>query len=78
VSPQYHVVHDESFDTVQIDKTEAEAAVQLDAMMDTLFKTSQWQHSDQYSDCNLPFMMHQYFDSSWDLSTEHSQASCQC
>jgi hypothetical protein len=77
VSPQYHVVHDESFDTVQIDKMEAEAAAQLDAMMDDLFQTSRWQHSDVYTDHESPFATHQYLGSSWDLAVERAQASSQ-
>jgi hypothetical protein len=40
VSPQYNVVHDESFDTVCINMTEAQAEAQLDAMLDTLFQSS--------------------------------------
>jgi hypothetical protein len=32
VSPQYHVVHDKNFDTVQIKKTEAKAEADLEKM----------------------------------------------
>lgn len=77
VSPQYHVVHDESFDTVQIDMTEAEASAQLDTMLDALSQTSQWQHCDDYTDRDSRFATHQYFDSSWDLAAERAQASSQ-
>jgi hypothetical protein len=56
---------------------EAEAAAQLDAMLDNLFQTSQWWHSDEYTDHESPFAMHQYFDSSWDLAVERAQASSQ-
>ena len=37
VSPQYHVVHDESFETVNIKTSEADAQVKLDSMLDALF-----------------------------------------
>lgn len=37
VSPQYHVVHDESFDTVQLQLSTADAAQILDEMLDALF-----------------------------------------
>ena len=40
VSPQYHVVHDESFKTVQIYTSEADAQQKLDEMLDALFMTS--------------------------------------
>ena len=41
VSPQYHVIHDESFETVQINTSEAEAQQKLDEMLNALFITSQ-------------------------------------
>ena len=41
VSPQYHVIHDESFETVQINMSEADAQQKLDKMLDALFITSQ-------------------------------------
>jgi hypothetical protein len=77
VSPQYHVVHDESFDTVHIDMTEAQAEAQLDAMLDTLFQSSRWQHTNMYSDCDPPIATHHYFDASWDLAFERAQANSQ-
>ena len=70
VSLQYHVIHDESFDTVQINMSEADAQQELDEMLDMLFLTSQWVHSDAYSDCDTPSTTHHYFDSSWDLANE--------
>jgi hypothetical protein len=45
VSPQYHVVHDEIFDTVQISKSEAEAEANLEKMLDELFISARWQHT---------------------------------
>jgi transposase InsO family protein len=77
VSPQYHVVHDESFDTVNINMSEAAAEAKLDAMLDTLFETSQWRHSDMYSDSEFPAASHHYFDSSWDVSYERAYANSQ-
>jgi hypothetical protein len=71
------MVHDESFDTIQITTTEAEAEAQLDAMLDNLFKMSQWHHTDLYSDCASPEATHHYFDSSWDLAFERAQANSQ-
>jgi hypothetical protein len=58
VSPQYQVVHDESFDTVWIQMSNADAKAQLDNMLDKLFTTSTWCHSDSYSNCDLPEASH--------------------
>jgi hypothetical protein len=77
VSPQYHVVHDESFDTVWIQMSNANAEAQLDTMLDKPFTMSTWRHSDSYSNCDLPEASHHYFDSSWDLAFEHAQANSQ-
>ena len=77
VSPQYHVIHDKSFNTVQIKMSGADAQQQLDAMLDNLFKTSQWHHTDDYSGSNSPSTIHHYFNSSWDLAYESSHAASQ-
>jgi hypothetical protein len=77
VSPQYHVVHDESFDTVWIQLSNADAEAQLDTMLDKLFTTSAWRHSDSYSNSDLPEASHHYFDSSWDLAFARAQANSQ-
>jgi hypothetical protein len=71
------VVHDESFDTICIDMTEAQAKAQLDAMLDTLFQSSRWQHTDMYSNCDPSITTHHYFDASWDLAFERAQANSQ-
>jgi hypothetical protein len=71
VSPQYHVIHDESFDTVQLNMS----AAKLDAMLDALFATSEWIHTDAYSDDLEPQSTHHYFDSSWDHAQETIQAA---
>ena len=76
VSPQYHVVHDESFDTVQINMSTADAECKLEEMLDALFITSEWAHSDAYSDDTDPHTIHHYFDSSWDLAQTMIQATC--
>ena len=44
VSPQYHVVHDESFDTVQLNMSAADAESKLEEMLDALFVTSRMNH----------------------------------
>jgi hypothetical protein len=77
VSPQYHVVHDESFDTVCIDTTKDDAEARLDAMLDTLFESPRWQHTDMYSDCDPSLATHHYFDASWDIAFERAQANSQ-
>jgi hypothetical protein len=71
-------VHDESFDTIQIKMSDADSPQQLDAMLDNLFATSQWQHTDTYSECDSPATTHHYFDSSWDLAYKSAQAASQC
>jgi hypothetical protein len=78
VSPQYHAVHDESFDTVRINMSDADSQQQLDAMLDNLFVTSQWQHNDAYFECDSPAATQHYFDSSWDLAHKSAQAASQC
>ena len=78
VSLQYHVVHDENFDTVQINKSKDEAQAELDKMLDELFVTAHWQHADAYTDCDGPSTSHYYFDNSWDLAYEQAQAASQC
>jgi hypothetical protein len=75
VSLQYHVVHDEDFTTVRV--TTAQAKADLDAMLDELFQTSRWQHTDAYADCDLPITSHHYYDNSWDLAFEQAQAASQ-
>jgi hypothetical protein len=77
VFPQYHVVHDESFDTVQIKMSAKDSKAKMDAMLDDLFKSSQWHHSDAYSGCDSPSATHHYFDSSWDLAYKSAQAASQ-
>ena len=67
VPPQYHVVHDESFDTVQLNMSAADAECKLEEMLNALFVTSEWVHSDAYLDDNNLHTTHHYFDSSWDL-----------
>jgi hypothetical protein len=44
-------------------------------MLDVLFLTSEWVHSDAYSDDNEPRTTHHYFDSSWDLAQEMTHAA---
>ena len=44
-------------------------------MLDALFVTSEWVHSDTYSDDIKPYTTHHYFDSSWDLEQEMIQAA---
>jgi hypothetical protein len=73
VSPQYHVVHDENFDTVRINKPEAQAIADLDIMLNELFQSSRWQHTDAYSDCDFPIASHHYFNNSWDFAFEQAQ-----
>jgi hypothetical protein len=58
--------------------SEADAQQQLDAMLDNLFQTSQWHHTDNYSGCDFPATTHYYFDSSWDLAYESAHATSQC
>jgi hypothetical protein len=77
VSPQYHVVHDENFDTVNVNMSKADAEANLDAMLDTLFESSSWQHTDMYTGCDHPAATHHYFDSSWDLAFERAHANSQ-
>jgi hypothetical protein len=76
-SPKYHIVHDESFDTVWIQMSDANAEAQLGTMLDKLFTTSAWRHSDSYSNSDLPEASHHYFDSSWDLAFALAQANSQ-
>ena len=76
VSPQYHVVHDKSFDTVQLNMSAADAEQKLEEMLDALFVTSKWVHSDANSDDIEPHPTHHYFDSSWDLAQDMIQATC--
>jgi hypothetical protein len=71
-SPQYHVVHNENFDTVQINKSKDEAQAELDKMLDELFVTARWQHANTYTDCDGPSTSHYYFDNSWDLAYEQA------
>jgi hypothetical protein len=75
VPPQYHVVHDKNFDIVHINKPEAQAQADLDAMLNDLFQSSRWQHTDAHSECDLPIASHHYFNSSWDLAFEQAQAA---
>ena len=75
VSPQYHVVHDKSFDTVQLNMSTADAEHKLEEMLDALFITSEWVHSNAYSDDIKPHTTHHYFNSSWDLAQEMIQAA---
>jgi hypothetical protein len=57
---------------------DAKAEAKLGTMLDKLFTTSTWRHSDSYSKCNLPAASHDfYFDSSWDLTFERAQANSQ-
>jgi hypothetical protein len=71
------VFHDESFDTVRIDMTHAQAEAKLDAMLDSLFTSSRWQHTDMYSDTDPSVTSHHYFDASWDIASERAQANSQ-
>ena len=65
VSPQYHVVvHDKSFDTLQLNMSTADAEHKLEEMLDALFLTSEWVHSDAYLDDIEPCTTHHYLDSS--------------
>jgi hypothetical protein len=77
VSPQYHVVHDENFDMVQISKSKAEAEADLEKMLDELFISARWQHTDAYTDNDSTVARHYYFDNSWDLAYQQAQADCQ-
>ena len=78
VPPQYHVVHDESFDTMQLNMTAADAECKLEEMLDALFVTSEWVHSNAYLDDTDPHTIHHYFNSSWDLAQTMIQAACPC
>jgi hypothetical protein len=75
VSPQYHVTHDKSFNTIQIKFSAKDSKAKMDAMLDDLFKTSQWHHSNAYTGCDSPSATHHYFDSSWDLAYGSAQAA---
>jgi hypothetical protein len=77
VLPQYHMVHDVNFDTVRIDESKADAQADLDAIFDKLFVSSRWQHSNTYSNCDIPETSHHYFDHSWDLAFKQAQAASQ-
>ena len=44
-------------------------------MLDALFVTSQWIHSDAYSDCDLLTTSHHYLDSSWDFKNKTVHAA---
>jgi hypothetical protein len=46
-------------------------------MLDTLFLSSRWQHTDMYSNCDPSIASHHYFDASWDLAFERDYASSQ-
>jgi hypothetical protein len=46
-------------------------------MLDTLFESSRWQHTDMYSDCDPSLATHHYFDASWDIAFERAQANSQ-
>ena len=82
VSPQYHVIHNELFETVQINMSEADAQQKLDKMLDALFVTSWWIHTDAYLDCDPLSNTHHYLDNSWDLTNETIHAThlrkCAC
>jgi hypothetical protein len=71
------VVHDENFDTVQVSKSEAEAEADLEKMLDELFISARWQHTDAYTDNDSTVARHYYFDNSWDLAYQQAQADCQ-
>ena len=45
-------------------------------MLDTLFITSQWIHSDAYTNCDPLTTSHYYLDSSWDFANETIHAAC--
>ena len=75
MSPQYRVVHDESFDTMQLNMSAADAECKLEEMLDALFVTSEWVHSDAYWDDIAPCTTHHYFDSSWDFAHDMIQAA---
>ena len=53
----------------------ADAEQKLEKMLDALFLTSEWVHSDAYSDDDELCTTHHYFDSSWDLAQETIQAT---
>ena len=55
-----------------------DAEQKLDEMLDALFLTSEWVHSDAYLDDDDPHTTHHYFDSSWDLTQEMIQAAQPC
>jgi hypothetical protein len=71
------VVHDENFEMVQISKSEAKAAADLEKMLDKLFISAHWQHTDAYTDNDSTVASHYYFDNSWDLAYQQAQADCQ-
>ena len=76
VSPQYHVAHDESFDTMQLNMSAANTESKLEEMLDALFATSEWVHSEAYLDDMELCTTHHYFNSSWDLAQEMIHATC--
>ena len=57
--------------------SDADSQKQLDAMLNNLFATSQWKHTNAYSECDFPEATHHYFDSSGDLALESAQAASQ-
>ena len=66
VSPQYHVVFDEDFETVESsDPQQMEANIRM--MSDQLFQDHEWIHCDDFTDPEDPHP-HRYFDVGWDIS----------
>jgi hypothetical protein len=66
VSPQYHLIYDEGFETVaSADPVEIEK--NITAMFDNLFDDNEWIHNDDYID-PASEQTHRYFDFSWDIS----------
>jgi hypothetical protein len=66
VSPQYHVVFDEDFETVA-SSDPAIMASNIALMSDQLFQDHEWIHTDDFTDPEAP-EPHRYFDDSWDIS----------
>jgi hypothetical protein len=66
VSPQYHLIYDEGFETVSSANPVA-IEKNITALFDNLFKDNEWIHNDNFinpaADEN-----HRYFDFSWDIS----------
>ena len=74
VSPQYHVVLDEGFETIRPSDSALNDTTKVDAVLQNLFPSGEWIHTDEFDD---PMSLnsqsrHYYFDTEWDLES-HSR-----